>query len=297
MEIQYIPAKTIVTAKKSTQWFGADHNMNIYRGCCHGCIYCDSRSDCYREDNFDVVKAKEDALRIIRDELRRKVRSGIISTGSMSDPYNPFEEELKLTRHSLELINAFKFGVTIATKSPLVTRDIDILQDIKKHSPLLVKMTITTADDELCKKLEPNVAPTSERIAALKTLSDAGIYCGILMMPILPYINDTEESVLSIVNMAKECGAKFVYPSFGVTMRDSQREYFYSKLKEIYPELVETYKKKFGTYYKCSSPHASKLWNIFKSECDRLGLLYDIRDITSSYKIGYGDIQFSFFKD
>lgn len=291
--ISYIPAKSIVNKTKSTAWFGADYNMNIYRGCSHGCIYCDSRSDCYRNTDFDTVKAKEDALRIIRDELRRKVRSGIIATGSMSDPYNPFEEKMKLTRNSLELINVFKFGVSIATKSPLVTRDMDILQDIKKHSPVIVEMTVTTADDELCKEIEPYVATTSERIEALRKLSDAGIFCGIIMMPILPFINDTEENVLAILNMAKVRGAHFVYPSFGVTLRDSQREYFYSKIE---PSLAEKYKKRFGSRYSCTSPNAKKLWTVFKSECDKLGIIYNMNNIIRTYKMGYGDRQLSFFE-
>jgi len=294
MEIPQIPAKTIVTKTKSTAWFGCDYNMNIYRGCCHGCIYCDSRSDCYRNTDFDTVKAKENALQIIRDNLRRKVKKGVISTGSMSDPYNPFEKELKLTRNSLELINAFKFGVSIATKSPLVTRDIDILKDIKEHSPVLVKITITTADDKLCKIIEPHVASSSERFDALRKLADEGIFCGILMMPILPYINDTEENILGIVRKAKEAGCRFVYPAFGVTMRDSQREYYYSKLKEFRPELVDVYKKRFGTYYQCSSPNARKLWTVFKKECEKLGMLYNMKDIVSYYKMGYKNSQLSF---
>jgi DNA repair photolyase len=159
--MEYISAKTIVTSTKNSAWFGVEYNMNIYKGCCHGCIYCDSRSDCYRLDDFDRVRTKENALSIIRDELRRKSKTGVVGTGAMSDPYNPFEEELQLTRHSLELINAYKFGVAIATKSPLVTRDIDILRNIKEHSPTLVKITITTVNDELCKKIEPNVAVSS----------------------------------------------------------------------------------------------------------------------------------------
>jgi DNA repair photolyase len=178
--MEYISAKTIVTRTKSTAWFGTEYNMNIYKGCCHGCIYCDSRSDCYHVGDFDRVRTKENALAIIRDDLRRKTKTGVVSTGAMSDPYNPFEEELQLTRHALELINAYHFGVAIDTKSPLVTRDIDVFKEIKEHSPVLVKITITSADDGLCQKIEPNVAVSSERFKAVKELSDNGIYCGVL---------------------------------------------------------------------------------------------------------------------
>ena len=156
--MEYIGAKTIVTKTKDSRWFGIDYNMNIYKGCCHGCVYCDSRSDCYQIQDFDRVRAKEDAIRIIRDDLRRKVKTGVVGTGAMSDPYNPFEKELKLTRHALELVDAFGFGAAIATKSHLMMRDMDILESIKDHSPVLCKVTVTTADDDLAKKIEPRVS-------------------------------------------------------------------------------------------------------------------------------------------
>ena len=235
-----IPAKTIITkTKKPAAWFGANYNMNIYRGCCHGCIYCDSRSDCYRNPDFNTVKAKENALQLIRDDLRRKVKTGVIATGAMSDPYNPFEKDEQLTRNSLELINAFNFGVAIDTKGPLVTRDVDILADIKSHSPVIVKMSITTADDHLSKIIEPGAALSSQRFSALKELSDAGIFCGVLMMPILPFINDTKENIAAIVTKAKEANVRFIYPAFGVTMRQGNREYFYEQLDKYFPEYKE----------------------------------------------------------
>lgn len=295
--MDYIPAKTIVCTNKGTAWFGTQYNMNIYKGCCHGCIYCDSRSDCYYVEDFDRVRAKENALAIIRDDLRRKVRTGVIATGAMSDPYNPFEKELELTRHALELINAYEFGVAIDTKSTLVTRDIDILTEIKSHSPVLVKMSITTADDVLCKKIERHVAVTSERFQAIKQLSDNGIYCGVLLMPVLPFINDTKENILGIVRLAKENGAKFVYPDFGVTLRSNQQIYFYERLDELFPGMSEKYKKAYGeSRYHCTSLRAKELYELFAKECDRLGLLYRMQDIIGNYKMGYGVEQLSFFK-
>lgn len=302
--MEYIPAKTIVTHTKSSSWFGTDYNMNIYKGCCHGCIYCDSRSECYGIEDFDQVKAKgnpnmlgEDALTIIRNDLRRKVKTGVIGTGGMSDPYNPFEKDLQLTRHALELIDAFGFGVSIATKSPLVTRDIDILETIKEHSPTLVKMTITTAEEELCQKIERNAAPVSKRFQALKELSERGIYCGILLMPILPFINDTSENILTIVHLAKENGAKFIYPSFGVTLRTNQRHYYYEKLEEYFPGLKEKYVKQYGNSYQCFSRKAKTLYEVFFKECERYGILYNMKDIVRSYKRGYECQQLSFFPE
>lgn len=152
MSIPLIPAKTIVSGYIKGGWFGANYNMNIYKGCCHGCIYCDSRSDCYRVENFDLVRAKENALAVIERDLKAKRRIGTVITGSMSDPYNPFERELELTRGALKLIDRFGFGICIDTKSDLVCRDLDILLEIKKHSPTIVNFTITTADDKLSQK-------------------------------------------------------------------------------------------------------------------------------------------------
>lgn len=293
--MEYIPAKTLVSRTKSTEWFGTDYNMNIYKGCCHGCIYCDSRSDCYRVEDFDRVRAKANALEIIRDDLRRKIRTGVVATGAMSDPYNPFEKELCLTRRALELINAYDFGVAIDTKSPLVTRDIDILRDIREHSPVIVKMTITTADDTLCKKIERNVPVSSERFKTLRELSDSGIYCGILLMPVLPLINDTKENVLGLVHLAAESGAKFIYPGFGVTLRNNQREHFYNKLDELFPGLRERYISRYGDRYSCTSPKARELFKLLESECKSVGMVCRMQDIVRGYKQGYAESQLSFF--
>ncbi|KAJ50094.1 DNA repair photolyase [Clostridium tetanomorphum] len=297
--MDYIPAKTIVSKyAKDNWWFGINYNMNIYKGCCHGCIYCDSRSECYHIDNFDKVRAKESSTQIIRNDLKGKRRTGIIGTGAMSDPYNPFERELMLTRNALEEIDKFKFGIAIATKSDLVTRDIDILNRIKQHSPVLIKITITTFNDELCKKIEPNVCTTSKRFDAIKSLSDNGIFTGILLMPILPFINDNEENIISIVRKAHKCGAKFVFAyGMGLTLRQNQRDYYYEQLIELFPDknLVQKYKNEFGSSYEYPSVNSKILYHIFKTECKRLGLLYKMEDIILAYKSGYGDRQISWF--
>ena len=293
--MEFVPAKTIVTrTKRPAEWFGTDYTMNIYRGCSHGCIYCDSRSDCYREVNFDTVKVKQDALRIIRDDLRRKVKRGVIATGAMSDPYNPLETGLRLSRNALELINAYEFGVAITTKSALVTRDIDVLTDIKTHSPVLVKLSITTADDNLAKKIEPQAASPSERFAALERLSKAGIVCGVLAMPILPLLCDTEDNIGRIVKLAKDAGAKFVYPSFGMTLRAGNREYYYEKLDQLFPQLKQTYIQTYGDRYYCPSPKAKKLWSYFTRLCQEKGMLYEMKHITGMYQRGYDSPQLSF---
>ena len=234
--------------------------MNIYKGCCHGCIYCDSRSDCYGVEDFDRVRAKENALRIIRDDLRRKTKTGVVGTGAMSDPYNLFERELKLSRHALELCDAFGFGAAIATKSSLVLRDIDILKSIAEHSPVLLKITITTARDDLAAKIEPNVSRPGERFETIEKLAGAGLYTGILLMPVLPFIEDSRENVGEIIRKAKDAGARFIYPAFGMTLWGNQRAWYYRKLDELFPGegLAEAYRKRYGDYYECTSPKARK---------------------------------------
>ena len=234
--MQFIPAKTLLSGYMSgNSWFGYHYNMNIYKGCCHGCIYCDSRSECYRVEHFDTVRAKKNALELLEGELRTKRKTGVIGTGAMSDPYNPFEKEYGLTRGALEAIDAHRFGIGIATKSNLVTRDIDVLSRIQRHSPVLIKITITAVDDDLGKKIEPHVPLSSQRFEAIRDLSRAELCAGILLMPVLPFITDTKENILGIVERARENGARFIYPAFGVTLRANQREYFYDRLEERFP--------------------------------------------------------------
>ncbi len=295
--MEYVPAKHLLHRSRSTEWFGTDHIMNIYRGCCHGCLYCDSRSDCYRLEEFDRVQAKADALRILRDDLARKARPAFICTGAMSDPYNPFEEDLELTRHALELIDAYGCGVAVATKSDLIVRDIDILTAIQGHSPVMCKLTITTADDALAAKLEPHAPPPTRRLAALERLSGAGLFAGVLLMPVLPFLEDSDEGVLAVVEGAARAGAKFIYPAFGVTMRQGQREYFLDGLERAFPGqgLKERYLRQYGDRYQCASPRARSLWKVFTGACRERGILYDMKSIIRAATLGYGDRQLTFF--
>lgn len=269
--------------------------MNIYKGCCHGCIYCDSRSECYRVENFDEVRAKENALVLIERELKSKRRTGVVGTGAMSDPYNPFEKEYQLTRGALELVNKYGFGISIATKSDLITRDIEILKSIQTHSPVLLKITITAFDDELCKKVEPNVAISSQRFSAIKKLSENGLFAGILMMPILPFIEDYEENIINIIESAHESGAKFIYPAFGLTLRQNQRDWYFNQLDLKFPGLKKKYIEQFGNSYECHSTNAKALIPIFQNYCKEYNILYKMSDIIKSYKQGYSDKQLSIF--
>lgn len=293
--MEYIACKTILQKNKTSDWFGNDYNMNLYRGCPHGCIYCDSRSDCYHLEQFDTVRAKENCIAILREELQRKMHTGVIGTGSMSDPYNPFEREACLTRQALGVIAKHHFGVTVITKSDLIVRDIDMYQQIAKNAPVLCKMTITTCDDRLCRKVEPHVTPSSRRFEALAKLSSAGLKTGITMMPILPFLEDSTENILGIVQMAHLCGVKYIYPAFGMTLRQNQRDYYFEKLDTLFPALSETYRNYYGNRYECVSPHASELWHVFSDACAKYGILYEMPDIIRDYQKDYTYQQLSLF--
>lgn len=294
--MEYIDAKTIL-AKGHNEWFGSDYNINLYKGCSHGCIYCDSRSDCYRIVNFEQVKIKKYACEIFGNELKQKKVKGEINLGSMSDCYNPIEKEQEITRNALKLIDKYGFGVIISTKSDLVLRDIDLLKSISTHSPVLVKLTITTAYDTLCRKIEPNVCVSSRRFEVVKTLSESGIFSGIIMMPILPFIEDNTANILNILKLANDSLAKFVYAdfNFGVTLRSNQREWFYSKIDTIDKTLKDKYINQFGDSYNCKSPIANELYETFVNECKKLKLFYKMEDIIAAYKERYKKLQFSMF--
>lgn len=292
--MNYITAKKmILPVKYDSDIFGNTHTMNIYRGCNHGCIYCDSRSECYQggrpEGDFGIVHAKENALTLIEQELqsRRKANSSemIIGTGSMSDPYNSFEKELELTRNTLLLFNKYRCGVSVITKSELIARDTDLYSKIQTHSPVNVGITITTTDEETCRKIEPNVSSSANRFKAIGDLSGAGVFCGVHMNPILPEITDSEENIREIVEKAAENGAHYILCyGFGMTLRKGNREYYYENLDQIWPGLKEKYMKNYGSKYNCNSENAKTLTALFKEECEKNGLLYKMKDISRAWK-------------
>ena len=294
MALQTIPARHILTRNRSTEWFGTDHTMNLYRGCSHGCIYCDSRSQCYGDENYDTVKVKENALTILRDELRRKTRPAFIAMGSMSDPYNPLERELELTRKALMLIEAYGCGVAVCTKSDLIARDGDLYADIARRAPVICKLTVTTTDEALCAQVEPRASSAARRLRALESLAERGVFAGVVLMPVLPFLEDSVANVLAVVNAAADAGAKFVYPAFGMTLRDRQREYYYAQLDRLFPGLRRRYERQYGEGYQCTSPRAKELWAAFSEACRTRGLLYDMTHIIRGAKGPY-DTQLTLF--
>lgn len=294
--MEEIKAKTLLSPyHPNSSWFGHHYNLNIYKGCSHGCIYCDSRSDCYRIENFDEVKAKENALLILEKELKSKRKKGVIGSGAMSDPYNPLERVHQLTRRSLLLIEQYRFGVSLTTKSSLIERDLDILIKIRNHSPVLVLMTITTADDQLASRLEPLASKTSQRFETLERFAQAGIPTGILMMPILPFINDTEENVLNIILKAKQHGVRYIYPAFGVTLRQNQRDYYYQQLDKIFPGVKQKYVQTFNQRYVCESLNARQLSKIFNQTCSELNIITTMSQIIADYQAGFENEQLKLF--
>lgn len=294
--MEFIEAKTITqTVQHGDKWFGVDYNMNLYRGCCHGCIYCDSRSDCYQVDHFDTVRGKKDTDILLRKELAHRRKKGVIGIGAMSDTYSPFEKQYELTRNALKIINEFHFGVAIPTKSDLVVRDIDLLKQIKEKAPVLIKVTITTTDDKLASIIEPHAPSSTRRFQAIKQLRQAGILAGILMMPILPFINDTPEGIAALVKAAHDVDASFIYPSFGVTLRANQRTYYYDKLDELYPGLRAQYQQHYRDKYSATSLRYKELYAVFVRECKRYGIPYKMQDIIQLYKQPYEVEQLQMF--
>jgi len=262
--IEEIRSKTILNhVKQPDTYFGLKYNMNLYRGCQHQCIYCDSRSECYRLGDFTQIHVKVNAIELLADALPRKRMRGTIGFGSMNDTYMPVEKKYRMTRQALEVIADNNFPIHIITKSDLVTRDIEIIKEISNVFAA-ISFTITTADDALSRVVEPGAPPSSARFAAMKAIADAGINTGITMMPILPFIEDTEENITSLVEMAHEAGASYILPAFGMTLRTGSRDYYYDKLDILFPDLKQKYISQFGGRYECSSPHWRKLDDVFQ---------------------------------
>ena len=268
MRLHFVTAKGLLSAQ---------NGMNLYRGCRHGCIYCDSRSACYRmEHRFEDIEVKQNALILLEDALRRKRRPCMIATGSMSDPYTPPEEELRYTRRALELILQYGFGITLLTKSSLVLRDLDLLQRINSQTKCVVQMTLTTWEESLCRILEPNVSTTTERFAALMKLKEAGIPTVVWLCPILPFLNDTAENINRLLDCCEQAGVRgIVQFGMGVTLRQGNREYFYRQLDRHFPGLKERYISTYGNAYVLESPNSRDLLELLHRRCRDAGILHD----------------------
>ena len=269
--MHYVTSKSILSK---------NNGMNLYRGCTHGCIYCDSRSKIYGMDHkFEDIEVKENSLQLLKRELRKRQPS-MIGTGAMTDPYIPLEKRLKYVRNALELIYDYGFGFTCITKSDLILRDLELLKKINEKTRVVVQMTLTTADDELCSILEPHVCTTSRRVEVLKILDEAGIPTVVWLCPILPYINDTYENINSILDYCIENNVKGILcHGMGLTLREGNREYFYSKLDEHFPGLKEKYIEEYANSYSIPSPNDKMLMKLFKRRTYDAGILNNFNEI------------------
>ena len=270
--MHYVKAKGLLSAS---------NGMNLYRGCQHGCIYCDSRSKCYHMDHaFEDIEVKENALELLEDALRRKRTKCMLATGSMTDPYIPLESELGLVRGALELAERYGYGFTLITKSARVLRDLDLLRAINEKTKCVVQMTLTTCDEALCRKIEPNVSTTAERLEALQKLREAHIPTVVWLCPILPFLNDTEENIRGILEACAETGVRGVICfGMGLTLREGNREYFYDRLDRLFPGLKERYIRTYGTQYVVSSPRNGELMRLFHTLCEEKGMMHDNEQI------------------
>ncbi|MBQ1368853.1 MAG: radical SAM protein [Firmicutes bacterium] len=272
--MHFVDAKGILTGHNG------HYGMNIYRGCSHGCIYCDSRSRCYQFTHpFEDIEVKQNAPELLEKALKSKRNKCMIGTGSMSDPYMHCEEELQLTRRCLEIILKYGFGVAIQTKSDRILRDIDLLDEINRAAKCVVQITLTTYDDDLCRILEPNVADTKRRIEVLEEMQKRGIPTIVWMTPILPFINDTKENITSILTECIRVGVKGVIDfGMGLTLREGDREYYYAALDKHFPGMKERYVQKYGNAYELSSPRARELQEIFHRICKENNILSNPED-------------------
>ena len=267
--MHFVDAKGILTGNSG--YYG----MNVYRGCSHGCIYCDSRSSCYQFTHlFEDVEVKQNAPGLLEKELKSKRRKCMIGTGSMSDPYMHCEEKLFLTRKCLEIILKYGFGAAVLTKSDRILRDIDLLDEINRSAKCVVQMTLTTYDDNLCRIVEPNVCNTKRRIQVLEEMRERGIPTVVWLTPILPFLNDTEENIAAILEECVRVGVKgIVCYNMGLTLRDGDREYYYAALDKYFPGMKEKYRKRFGNAYELPSPNAGNLMKLLYGICSKNEIL------------------------
>ena len=255
-----------------------NNGMNIYRGCTHGCIYCDSRSACYNINHvFEDIEVKINAPTLLEESLKRKRKKCMIGTGAMTDPYIHLEERLQNTRKCLEIIDKYGFGLAIQTKSNRILRDLQILKSINNKAKCVVQMTLTTYDEELCKILEPNVSTTKERFETLKTMRDNGIPTVVWMCPLLPYINDTEENLRGILNYCIEAKVKgIIVFGIGLTLREGNREYFYKNLDKHFRGMKERYIREFGNSYQIDSKNHNRFMEIIKETCQKHNIIFGV---------------------
>ncbi len=261
----------------------AANGINIYRGCQHGCIYCDARSKCYQMNHrFEDIEVKENAPELLENALKRKRRKCMIGTGAMSDPYIPLEKELKLTRRCLEIINRYGFGVTVQTKSASVMRDIDLFTKINDKSKSVLQMTLTTADESLCRIIEPNVSVTKERFETLKAFHENGIPSVVWLSPFLPFINDTKENIDGLLKYCIDAKVHgIICFGIGLTLRDGDREYFYSRLDKHFPNMKERYIYTYGNSYQLTSSNNNILMNRISEVCRNHGIMFGVENVFS----------------
>lgn len=261
----------------------AQNGMNIYRGCTHGCIYCDSRSKCYGfTHDFEDIEVKQNAPQLLEQALRSKRKKCMIGTGAMCDPYMHCEEQLQLTRHCLELIDRYEFGLAIQTKSNRILRDLDLLKSINEKTKCVVQMTLTTYDEDLCRILEPNVCTTKERFETLQILKENNIPTVVWLSPILPFLNDTKENIEGILDYCVRADVRGILCfGMGVTLREGDREYFYAALDRHFPGLRRKYHEIYGYAYEVTSPNQAELMKIFRSTCKKHGIMHTINECFS----------------
>ena len=283
MTISETEAKSILRKhKKIDSWFISYYGMNLYRGCTHNCVYCDGRSESYYvEGQFGKdVMVKMNAVDILKRELdpKRKrtpfKRSFIMVGGGVSDSYQPIEKKYELARRVLEVVYEYNFPVHMLTKSTLIERDIDILKKINERSRAIISFSFSSVGDGISAVFEPGVPPPSRRLETIKRFKDAGIACGMFLLPVIPFVTDAPELIEAAVSKAGETGIDFIIFG-GMTLKEGrQKDYFVNATKERYPDLAAKYQQIY-TYSKWGEPS--------KEYADAINLTFNA--VARKYKI------------
>ncbi len=248
--------KSILNKRKFIDsWFWDRYGINPYNGCQFGCIYCDARSAKYHQptdfENRIIVKNNVAAMLDKRISNARTFLPDVVGFSGTTDPYQPAEKKYGNTKACLEVLLKHKYPVHIVTKSTLVLRDLELLNEIGKQNWCSVSVTITSTKKDVANFLETLAPEPSKRFDAIKTIKGKykNIQAGVLLIPVVPYLTDSDDDLTDLVKQSKENGADYLLFGGGMTMRDLQGKWYLQHLANRFPELIGKYEKLFQFNY------------------------------------------------
>jgi DNA repair photolyase len=328
IEFRALQVRSVLNRSVSKRRLAIDYSINPYRGCEFGCRYCYARYtheflapkvasaqrdgavgtvpgagsgpggvpgpdpvDFRDPETFErVIFLKQNAAWLLEQELKRIDPAMEIALGTATDPYQPIERRVRITRSLLEVFarkDGFRLG--IVTKSTLIERDIDLLTEIARRNTLVVHITITTPDAKLARKLEPRAPRPDLRFAAVRQLRQAGITAGILCCPLLPGITDSQEAIDGMARRAAAVGASF-FAANPLFLKACSRPPYLSFVREHFPSLVGDYERRFGTADFAAPPYRRQLAQMVERACRRYGLRQRSRDTVLTPRTGSANV-------